>query len=142
MHRSFSSNHSYQPPSSFQLLIISCIKNLSSVNYHVWHFYYLFLNVWFIYFFHFQKDNVSNQREHIVLLLANEQSRLGIVEELELKLDEVAVQNVFWKSLKNYIKWCNYLCIQPVWSDPDAVSKEKELLFSFVPFNLGWSWQY
>lgn len=30
-----------------------------------------------------QKDNVSNQREHIVLLLANEQSRLGIPDENE-----------------------------------------------------------
>lgn len=30
-----------------------------------------------------QKDNVSNQREHVVSLLANEQSRLRIPEELE-----------------------------------------------------------
>lgn len=35
------------------------------------------------YAFSFQKDNVSNQREHIVLLLANEQSRLGTPEEPE-----------------------------------------------------------
>jgi hypothetical protein len=31
-------------------------------------------------------------------------------------LDEAAVQKVFLKSLDNYIKWCNYLCIQPLWS--------------------------
>lgn len=31
----------------------------------------------------FQKDNVSNQREHVVHLLANEQSRLRILEETE-----------------------------------------------------------
>ncbi|KAL7224145.1 hypothetical protein ACSBR1_025581 [Camellia fascicularis] len=30
-----------------------------------------------------QKDNVSNQREHIVLLLANQQTRLRIPDELE-----------------------------------------------------------
>lgn len=30
-----------------------------------------------------QKDNVSNQREHIIHLLANEQSRLRIPEEFE-----------------------------------------------------------
>ncbi|KAL7174656.1 hypothetical protein ACSBR2_033824 [Camellia fascicularis] len=30
-----------------------------------------------------QKDNVSNQREHIVLLLANQQTRLRILDELE-----------------------------------------------------------
>lgn len=32
------------------------------------------------------------------------------------KLDEAAAQSVFLKSLENYIKWCDYLCIQPVWS--------------------------
>ncbi|XP_022729546.1 callose synthase 9 isoform X3 [Durio zibethinus] len=86
------------------------------------------------YVFGFQKDNVSNQREHIVLLLANEQSRLGIPEEPEPKLDEAAVQKVFLKSLENYIKWCNYLCIQPVWSNLDSVSKEKKLLFLSLYF--------
>lgn len=35
-----------------------------------------FLLIW-------QQDNVSNQREHIVLLLANEQTRLSIPEEPE-----------------------------------------------------------
>ncbi|PPD88092.1 hypothetical protein GOBAR_DD14993 [Gossypium barbadense] len=80
------------------------------------------------------KDNVSNQREHVVLLLANEQSRHGIPEEPEPKLDEAAVQKVFLKSLDNYIKWCNYLCIQPVWSNLDAVNKEKKILFVSLYF--------
>jgi len=31
----------------------------------------------------YQKDNVSNQREHVVHLLANEQSRLGIPDATE-----------------------------------------------------------
>ncbi|KAJ6713429.1 LYST-INTERACTING PROTEIN LIP5 DOPAMINE RESPONSIVE PROTEIN DRG-1, partial [Salix purpurea] len=35
------------------------------------------------YIFGFQKDNVSNQREHVVHLLANEQSRLRIPDETE-----------------------------------------------------------
>ncbi|CAK7339193.1 unnamed protein product [Dovyalis caffra] len=123
------------------------------------------------YIFGFQKDNVSNQREHVVHLLANEQSRLGIPDTtepdlisdyvkvlnkfvfLELffpydviksifairswffqKLDEAAVQKVFIKSLDNYIKWCSYLCIQPVWSNLEAVSKEKKLLFLSLYF--------
>lgn len=81
------------------------------------------------YTFGFQRDNVSNQREHIVHLLANEQSRLGFHEEIEPRLDEAAVQKVFLKSLENYIKWCNYLCIQPAWSNLENVSKEKKLLF-------------
>lgn len=37
------------------------------------------LFIWFVW----QKDNVSNQREHVVHLLANEQSRLRIPEEPE-----------------------------------------------------------
>ncbi|KAM3740911.1 hypothetical protein ACB098_08G135300 [Castanea mollissima] len=86
------------------------------------------------YTFGFQKDNVSNQREHIIHLLANEQSRLGIPEESEPILDEAAVQEVFLKSLDNYIKWCNYLCIQPVWSSLEAVNKEKKLLFVSLYF--------
>ncbi|KAK6925714.1 1,3-beta-glucan synthase subunit FKS1-like, domain-1 [Dillenia turbinata] len=86
------------------------------------------------YVFGFQKDNVSNQREHVVHLLANEQSRLGIPEDIDPKLDEAAVQNVFLKSLENYTKWCNYLCIQPVWSSLEAVSKEKKVLFISLYF--------
>ncbi|KAL9661420.1 hypothetical protein QQ045_026244 [Rhodiola kirilowii] len=86
------------------------------------------------YVFGFQKDNAANQREHVVHLLANEQSRLGAPEAIEPKLDEAAVQNVFSKSLDNYIKWCDYLCIQPVWSNLEAVSKEKKLLFVSLYF--------
>ncbi|KAJ8760129.1 hypothetical protein K2173_010985 [Erythroxylum novogranatense] len=86
------------------------------------------------YVFGFQKDNVSNQREHVVHLLANEQSRLRIPEETEPKLDEAAVQKIFMKSLDNYVKWCNYLCIQPIWSNLEAVSKEKKLLYVSLYF--------
>ncbi|XP_058198210.1 callose synthase 9 isoform X2 [Rhododendron vialii] len=86
------------------------------------------------YVFGFQKDNVSNQREHVVHLLANEQTRLGIPDVPEPKLDEAAVQKVFLKSLDNYIKWCDYLGIQPVWSSLDAVGKEKKLLFISLYF--------
>ncbi|PON48805.1 Glycosyl transferase [Parasponia andersonii] len=85
------------------------------------------------YIFGFQKDNVSNQREHIVHLLANEQSRLRSLEEMEPELDEAAVQKVFQKSLENYIKWCDYLCIQPVWSNFE-VGKEKKILFVSLYF--------
>ncbi|KAL0699345.1 hypothetical protein Bca4012_055467 [Brassica carinata] len=41
------------------------------------------------YIFGFQKDSVSNQREHIVLLLANAQSRLNIPEETEPMVAEM-----------------------------------------------------
>ncbi|KAG2272664.1 hypothetical protein Bca52824_067219 [Brassica carinata] len=86
------------------------------------------------YIFGFQKDSVSNQREHVVLLLANEQSRLNIPEEREPKLDDAAVHRVFMKSLENYIKWCEYLCIQPAWSNLETISGEKKLLFLSLYF--------
>ncbi|KAJ4898380.1 Callose synthase 9 [Raphanus sativus] len=86
------------------------------------------------YIFGFQKDNVSNQREHIVLLLANAQSRLNIPEETEPKLDDAAVHKVFLKSLDNYIKWCDYLCIKPAWTNLRTISGEKKLLFLSLYF--------
>ncbi|XP_073112798.1 callose synthase 9 isoform X2 [Elaeis guineensis] len=81
------------------------------------------------YVFGFQKDNVCNQREHIVHLLANEQSRLRRLPGSEPKIDEGAVHIVFLKSLENYIKWCNYLPLHPVWNNVQSSSKEKKLLF-------------
>ncbi|TQE02011.1 hypothetical protein C1H46_012330 [Malus baccata] len=52
----------------------------------------------FLYYtFGFQKDNVSNQREHIVHLLANEQSRLRIPEVIEAmarEMDEILRQQI------------------------------------------------
>ncbi|WZY74171.1 hypothetical protein YC2023_006411 [Brassica napus] len=74
------------------------------------------------YIFGFQRDSVSNQREHIILLLSNEQSRLNIPGETEHKLDDAAVSNVFLKSLDNYIK-----CLE-------AISGEKKLLYLSLYF--------
>ncbi|KAK4760517.1 hypothetical protein SAY87_005410 [Trapa incisa] len=86
------------------------------------------------YVFGFQKDNVSNQREHIVHLLSNEQSRLFIPEAVDPTLDKTAVERVFQKSLDNYIKWCIYLGIKPVWSGLNTLPKEKKLLFVSLYF--------
>nr|GEW97383.1 callose synthase 9 [Tanacetum cinerariifolium] len=85
------------------------------------------------YIFGFQKGNVSNQRENIVNLLSNQQSRFGVPDEHEPKLDETAVEHVFLKSLDNYIKWCNYLGIPPMWSNSD-VNKEKKVLYISLYF--------
>lgn len=79
--------------------------------------------------FGFQKDNVTNQREHVIHLLANEQSRLGKLPGNEPKIDEGAVHVVFSKSLDNYIKWCNYLPLPPVWNNTESLTKEKKLLY-------------
>lgn len=79
--------------------------------------------------FGFQGDNVKNQREHIIHLLANEQSRVGKLSGNEPKIDEGAVHAVFSKALDNYIKWCNYLPLRPVWDNNDSLTKEKKLLY-------------
>ncbi|CAL4912246.1 unnamed protein product [Urochloa decumbens] len=79
--------------------------------------------------FGFQEGNVKNQREHIVHLLANEQSRVGKPSGNEPKIDEGAVHAVFSKALDNYIKWCNYLPLRLVWNNTDSLAKEKKLLY-------------
>jgi len=68
--------------------------------------------------FGFQKDNVSNQREHLILLLSSAQSRLGILSdpgrEVDVtKLADIAVNNVQDRILENYIRWCHFLRREP-----------------------------
>ncbi|KAG8379394.1 hypothetical protein BUALT_Bualt07G0084000 [Buddleja alternifolia] len=75
----------------------------------------------------FSKDNIRNQREHVVLALANAQSRLGIPVEPDPKLDERAVREVFLKVLDNYIKWCRYLRIRLVWNSLEAINRDRKL---------------
>ncbi|CAA0830180.1 Callose synthase 10 [Striga hermonthica] len=86
------------------------------------------------YVFGFQKDNIRNQREHVVLTLANAQSRLGIPVEADPKLDERAVREVFLKVLDNYIKWCRYLRIRVVWNSLEAINKERKLFLVSLYF--------
>lgn len=81
------------------------------------------------YVFGFQKDNVSNQREHVVHLLANAQSRVGRPVGNEPQIDDGAVHIVFSKSLDNYIKWCNYLPLRLSWINLESSGKEKKLLY-------------
>ncbi|EYU40120.1 hypothetical protein MIMGU_mgv1a000075mg [Erythranthe guttata] len=86
------------------------------------------------YVFGFQKDNIRNQREHVVLALANAQSRLGIPIDADPKLDERAVREVFLKSLDNYIKWCKYLRIRLVWNSLEAINKDRKLFLVSLYF--------
>ncbi|KAI3495636.1 hypothetical protein L1887_37981 [Cichorium endivia] len=64
---------------------------------------------WLHAIFGFQKDNVSNQREHLILLLANVQIRLFPNLDQQPKLDDCAITEVMKKLFKNYKKWCKYL---------------------------------
>ncbi|KAI3499518.1 hypothetical protein L1887_35319 [Cichorium endivia] len=84
--------------------------------------------------FGFQRDNIRNQRENVVLTLANAQSRLGIPIETDPKLDEKAITEVFLKVLDNYIKWCKYLRRRPVWNSLQAINKDRKLFLVSLYF--------
>ncbi|KAG9441282.1 hypothetical protein H6P81_017136 [Aristolochia fimbriata] len=64
---------------------------------------------WLRAMFGFQRDNVRNQREHLILLLANVHIRLMPKPEPLNKLDERAVDSVMSKLFKNYKTWCKFL---------------------------------
>lgn len=64
---------------------------------------------WLQLMFGFQKHNVSNQREHLILLLANVHIRQIPKPEPINKLDDRALNDVMRSLFKNYKKWCKYL---------------------------------
>lgn len=64
---------------------------------------------WLQAMFGFQKDNVSNQREHIILLLAGVHTRQNPKPDQQPKLDDRALDAVIKKLFKNYKTWCKFL---------------------------------
>ncbi|KAB1224868.1 Callose synthase 2 [Morella rubra] len=64
---------------------------------------------WLQAMFGFQKDNVANQREHLILLLANVHIRQLSMPDQHPKLDDRALTEVMKKLFKNYKKWCKFL---------------------------------
>ncbi|KAL7258906.1 hypothetical protein ACSBR1_004921 [Camellia fascicularis] len=58
--------------------------------------------------FGFQKDNVANQREHLILLLENVHIQ-RFQPDQQPRLDDTALTKVIKKLFTNYKKWCNYL---------------------------------
>ncbi|KAI4345088.1 hypothetical protein L6164_012252 [Bauhinia variegata] len=64
---------------------------------------------WLRAMFGFQRDNVRNQREHLILLLANAHTRLQPKPEPLNKLDDRAVDAVMKELFKNYKTWCKFL---------------------------------
>ncbi|KAM6584955.1 hypothetical protein CsatB_011957 [Cannabis sativa] len=60
------------------------------------------------YCFGFQEGNVANQREHLILLLANIHIRKASKQSV-LKLEEVVVDELMRKFFKNYTNWCKFL---------------------------------
>ncbi|XP_022862303.1 callose synthase 11-like, partial [Olea europaea var. sylvestris] len=64
---------------------------------------------WLGLYFGFQGDNVKNQREHLVLHLANCQMRLRQPSTSSDRLDSEVLRRFRQKLLKNYTSWCSYL---------------------------------
>ncbi|KAK8259747.1 hypothetical protein V6Z11_D13G076400 [Gossypium hirsutum] len=64
---------------------------------------------WLALFFGFQRDNVKNQREHLILHLANAQMRLSPPTDNIDILDVGVLRTFLRKLLKNYTNWCSYL---------------------------------
>nr|KYP44555.1 Callose synthase 12 [Cajanus cajan] len=64
---------------------------------------------WLALFFGFQRDNVRNQREHLVLHLANSQMRLTPPPDNIDTLEAGVLRRFRKKLLKNYTTWCSYL---------------------------------
>ncbi|KAK1591245.1 hypothetical protein Q3G72_004616 [Acer saccharum] len=61
------------------------------------------------YCFGFQEGNVANQREHLILLLANIHIRQSHKQSSNSKLGDGAVDELMKKFFKNYTNWCKFL---------------------------------
>eukprot|EP00250_Pteridium_aquilinum_P011202 c19900_g2_i1 orf=287-6166(-) len=64
---------------------------------------------WLQIMFGFQKDNVANQREHLILLLANVHIRQIPKPDPPNKLSDAALGSVMDRLFKNYKNWCRFL---------------------------------
>ncbi|KAH7844337.1 hypothetical protein Vadar_026931 [Vaccinium darrowii] len=64
---------------------------------------------WLQFCFGFQKGNVANQREHLILLLANIHIRQSAKKTNMSKLGDEAVNKLMKKLFKNYTNWCKFL---------------------------------
>ncbi|KAL5165045.1 Callose synthase 7 [Glycine soja] len=62
---------------------------------------------WIAFVFGFQKGNVANQREHLILLLAN--MNIGDRAESSHQLHSETVEKLKATILKNYESWCHYV---------------------------------
>nr|XP_043626989.1 callose synthase 7 [Erigeron canadensis] len=84
---------------------------------------------WLSSMFGFQKGNVANQREHLILLLANINTRLTSLEDYD-QLDSQTVEQLLDKTFKNYTSWCDYLhCTSNLKFEPGCDRQQLALLY-------------
>ncbi|GJW18744.1 callose synthase 5 [Tanacetum coccineum] len=86
---------------------------------------------WLRAMFGFQKDNVRNQREDLILQLAHPQARLMPKPQPSNKLDDRAIQVVMKKLVKNYKDWCKFLEIRHMLRPPQGQEEgqQRNLLY-------------
>ncbi|KAK7272375.1 hypothetical protein RJT34_28919 [Clitoria ternatea] len=87
---------------------------------------------WLALFFGFQNDNVRNQREHLVLHLANAQMRLSPPPDNINLLEPSILRSFHSKLFRNYTTWCSFLSTKPSLSLSDHPSSDdhrRELLY-------------
>ncbi|XP_024041130.1 callose synthase 7 isoform X1 [Citrus clementina] len=86
---------------------------------------------WLSSVFGFQKGNVANQREHLILLLANMDVRKrDLADYTELQLRGSTVPKLMDKIFKNYWSWCNYLrCEQNTRTPPGSDKQQIQLIY-------------
>ncbi|MED6107995.1 hypothetical protein PIB30_019221 [Stylosanthes scabra] len=90
---------------------------------------------WISYIFGFQKGNVANQREHLILLLANMNIRNKAASE---ELDDETVDNLALKIFKNYESWCHYVRCKSNTRYPDEHDKQRLQLIYIALYLLIW----
>ncbi|CAN1759004.1 Callose synthase 7 [Linum perenne] len=84
---------------------------------------------WLSSLFGFQKGNVANQREHLILLLANVDTRKRSIEAYtELNTD--TIRQLMDKTFKNYLSWCHYVRVESNLRFPGGFDKPQlELIY-------------
>ncbi|KAI4385085.1 hypothetical protein MLD38_003147 [Melastoma candidum] len=92
---------------------------------------------WLSSVFGFQKGNVANQREHLILLLANADA-MNQREEDYTQLDIVTVEQLADKIFKNYRSWCKYLHLKHHLLLPVAWDREQLFLIYIALYLLIW----
>ncbi|KAG6751248.1 hypothetical protein POTOM_045772 [Populus tomentosa] len=105
------------------------VGNLRKPPYAQWHPSMDLLD-WLALLFGFQRDNVRNQREHLVLHLANAQMRLTPPPDNIDTLDAGVLRRFRRKLLKNYTNWCDYLNKKSnIWISDRSTDLRRELLY-------------
>ncbi|KFK42965.1 hypothetical protein AALP_AA1G062200 [Arabis alpina] len=92
---------------------------------------------WLAVVFGFQRGNVANQREHLILLLSNVDVRKRDLENYD-ELKPSTVDKLMEKYFKNYRSWCKYLRCESYLRLPTGCNKQQLSLLYIGLYLLIW----